>query len=42
MKVYVWTKEEIDLVEELNILKSSLVKQEAEGYSVFKVCINNL
>ena len=42
MKIYVWTKDEIDLVEELNILNSLLVKNGAKGYDVFKVCIDNL
>ena len=42
MKIYVWTKDEIDLVEELNILNSLLVKHGAEGYGVFKVCIDHL
>ena len=42
MKIYVWTEDEIDLVEELYILNSLLVKHGAEGYSVFKVCIGHL
>ena len=42
MKIYVWTKDETDLVEELNILNSLIVKHGAEGYSVFKVCIDHL
>ena len=42
MKIYVWTKDEIDLVEQLNILNSLLVKNGAEGYDVFKVCTDNL
>ena len=42
MKIYVWTEDEIDLVEELYILNSLLVKHGAEGYSVFKVCIDHL
>ena len=42
MKIHSWTKDEIDLVEELNILNSLLVKQRAEDYSVFKVCIDHL
>ena len=42
MKIYVWTKDEIDLVEELNILNSLLVKHGAEGYGVFKVYIDHL
>ena len=42
MKIYVWTKDEIDLVEELNILNSLLVKHGAEGYGVFKVSIDHL
>ena len=41
MKIYIWTKDEIDLVEELNILNSLLVKHEAEGYGVFKVSIDH-
>ena len=42
MKIHSWTKDEIDLVEELNILNSLLVKHTAEGYGVFKVCIDHL
>ena len=41
MKIYVWTKDENDLVEELKILNSLFVKHGAEGYDVFKVCISN-
>ena len=42
MKIYVWSKDKNDLVEELKILNSLLVKHGAEGYDVFKVSINNL
>ena len=42
MRIYVWTKDEINLVQELNILNSLLVKHRAEGYRVFKVCIDHL
>ena len=42
MKIYVWTKGEIDLVEKLNILNSLLVKHGAEGYGIFKDCIDHL
>ena len=42
MKIYVWTKYEIGLVEECNILNSLLVKHRAEGYNVFKICMDNL
>ena len=42
MRIYVWTKDKIDLVQELNILNSLLVKHGAEGNRVFKVCIDHL
>ena len=42
MKIFVWTKDEIDLVEERDILNSLLVKHRAEGYNVFKICMDNL
>ena len=39
IKIYVSTKDQIDLVEKLNILNSLFVKHGAEGYDVFKDCI---
>ena len=42
MKIYVCSKDKIDLVEELNILNFLLVKHGAEGYNIFKVCIDHL
>ena len=41
-KIYVFTKEEIDLVKELQTLNSLLVKHGMEGYVEFCVCIEYL
>ena len=41
-KIYVFTKEEIDLVKELQTLNSLLVKHGMEGYGEFCVCIEYL
>ena len=42
MKIFIWAKDEIDLVEELNGLNSLLVKYEAKDYYEFKVCLDHL
>ena len=41
-KIYVFTKEEIDLVKELQTLNSLLVKHRMEGFGEFSVCIEHL
>ena len=42
IKIYVFTKEDIDLVEELNKLNSVLVKHELYKYGEFSICLDHL